>query len=254
VYVVDDRLVHRPDALHGLQEGLLETTSQYVGPTDLPEDYWPPSAQTEPSRGEAAPVAVSEHHHWVPRSSLTGGFACRRGTLERDLQVLRYAARQQRVPRWREFWAAVAGRERILRSAIPVLATMPGWGEVATGWSRGGAARPRAAGSWARRPKPRKVAVLPQVSREFRDALRSHLPSARLEQIAGPAEVAGGHYTCVATTNLVKEELDGMVRASGSPVDTVFVELVDPSPRRSLRWVSGRDWLLPGHTGSPFVV
>lgn len=112
----------------------------------------------------------------------------------------------------------------------------------------------RAHDVWRRGTQPHRVAVLPNVSEEFCRRLAGALPAIRLVRVQAPEDVVEGAYSCAAVTNTTKEVLDAVLRTTSSRVDAVFVELSAPDSARSLRWVSGRDWLFPGSERCPWVV
>jgi len=107
-----------------------------------------------------------------------------------------------------------------------------------------------------RRPSPARIAVLPTVSSDFCAELARFRPGARLTQVTSVESLDDTEYACVAVTVRDKEKLDDFLRFRQHRVTAVVVELTDSDPARTVRWISGRDWLLPAAAAqaSPWIV
>ena len=252
---------HEPGAPDAVVDGLTRTDADYVALHDDLCDYWP--------GGGAGPVpgsaVLSAAHVWHRRRRLARSFGCRRGVLVRDHDILlERLGGTGRTVAWDEIWAALVRRGRVLRTVLPALASPAAPGESAPsgpGESRmaeTGAAPPSAvmeSDFWRRHP-PDRIAVLPTVSASFCAELARLCPRSRLTPVPVLDRIDAEGYTCVAATVGDKERLDDHLRFRRHRVDAVLVELSDTDPGRTVRWVSGRDWLVPAvaATASPWIV
>jgi len=237
VYLTDERYLHRAGALDVVVEGVRETDADYVSIYDDPRRYW---GGSPPEPGDVVP---SRTCHWISRTSLPDSFACRRGVLERDLDVLDRPDR----------WSRLAARGRRLRSSLPAFATLVEPGLVAPCFpvDELAAARPRRPSAVS---DPTSIGVLPDVSPDFCDALEDAFPRARLVRLDSVDEAARAAIDAAAVTNVGKERLDLALREAGRPLVAVFVEIAAADQWRSLRWIPGRDRILPARAEGSWVV
>jgi hypothetical protein len=265
IYFVESDHLHRPESLSVLLEGLRDTDADYVTLYDEPQHYWCPSDR--PVRPEAAgqlPVAVSSSCHWLLRHSLPGSFGARHATLERDLAVFaRHCGATTGDEQWAALWAQLRSeRGRVLRAAAPAFATSAARGSVAPCFPAPRDGGPPAVGVdgdagfdlWRNADLVATAAVLPGVTGSCRQAVAALLPHVRQTAVRSPEQVAGGRFQLAITSNVEKERLDSVLRDRAVPIFAVIVDVIDPTTARSLRWISGRDWLLPGGEESPWVV
>jgi hypothetical protein len=210
VYVVTEPLLHAPDALAVLREGVVETDA----------DRLVPYATADIAAADGAPQLVaSTSTYWIASRAPGTAFACRRGSLEREL-------------------AGHAPPRQVVLAPVPPQASPAARGSRVL--------RPSDIDVLSLRTRRLHVAVLPRVTPSYRRRLASFLRRSRLTAVEGPAEAAASIFAAAAVTNPEKEELDAALRDCGASRDAVFVELTAPDAARSLRWIPGRDWLLPG--------
>lgn len=264
IYLVEDDYVHRPGALAVLVEGLRETDADYVTLYDEPHRYWRQEDGRDDAVREAVEplVAVSASCHWLVRSSLPGSFGARRATLERDLPMFARLTDPVASLRWPALWARLrAEHGRVLRGACPAYATSAACGSVAPCFPppeerdrTAVASAPEGFDLWRNRDLTGEVAVLPGVSEACREGIAALLPLLRQVPVDSPEQVAERRFPFVVAANGEKEHLDGILRARATPVAAVIVDVTDRSTARSLRWISGRDWLLPVAVDNHWVV
>ncbi|MGK5680219.1 hypothetical protein [Actinoplanes sp. URMC 104] len=264
LYLVETACRHTAAAVGALVQGLTRTDADYVAVHDDVRDYGESDATVDGTAPAGALAAVmSDDYVWHRRSCLGRSFGCRRGVWERDQDiVLDWLAGAGDVPAWDRLWAALSARGRVLRAVSPAMASPSVPGEQSPSLPPTtpigpvpAAAGVPAADFWAR-PSPAQIAVLPAVSAGFCAELARLRPGARLTPVAGVEALDDTDAGCVAVTIGDKEKLDDFLRFRRHGVTAVVVELTESDPARTVRWISGRDWLLPAAAAeaSPWIV
>jgi hypothetical protein len=252
VYLLPHHYLHTPESLEVLLDGVGAAVGDYLTPDDDSARYGE-GAPAHPGDG----VVVTARGHWAATPTLPAAFCCRRGVLERDREPLRRLGE-----RWAATWTRLRADGRRLRRCLPARATTTVAAGMAPGvdWARC-VDRPatvplgelrRSLDLGTRIAAAPDVAVLPDVSAEFVGHLLRFQPAARVSRVSDTDDVVAGGFRTIAVTNATKNLVDGRLR-DGGRVETVLVEFADLDAKRSLRWVAGRDWRLPGSAGQHLV-
>lgn len=263
LYLAETACTHADGMVRAIVEGLTHTDADYVSLSDCVDDYWPVAATDCPSgaAGGGDPVALSGNFIWRAQDGLVRSFGCRRGVLERDRHtILSYADYQSGDVGWTMLWQGLRRRGRALRTVLPALAVSTVPTEYAPSFR--GTRSTVCVGEleewdfWRRPDQPQRIGVMPEVSSFFCAELAQVCPGSRLVALPAMEAILSERHSCVAVTLGEKEEVDDFLRFRRHAVTAMLVELSDTDPGRTVRWVSGRDWLLPAaaHLVSPWIV